>query len=422
MQMDDLLPATFKRTIGGKTGLVTALELTLPDRTGPADPTVIAKIADTTRFEQFSDTDLTAAGKGDTLRKATITAIGEGLERSAMNVIPEREDMVEATYHELESEHSVLDFDYLLARSRTAQGEDEKLFSPDTECYWVTGRNLLNGEQVFVPAQLIAQLTHRYDVPHQWELNSNGFAAGPDLESALLGGLYEVIERDAIVSAWYTQTEPTPVDISRFSEATKLRETLETPNRDVHVFELASTVDVPVVGGSFVHTNDEFPKFGLSGGAHCDPETAVEDAITELSQQLPLNKITGEQKAEDFDIDDAFTNFENNAVFYGNPENFEHVEIFVNGDDAPRTTLESHPTLEFEETLSELETVLEKLASANCTPIAIEKTPADVADVGVNVVKTFVPELLPLTVPSNPPVGHPKLADVKIEERPHPFP
>jgi ribosomal protein S12 methylthiotransferase accessory factor len=415
------VPFNIERLIGTKTGLVDEVKFQQPDRTDPRLPTTILQM-------EFDGQQIPAGGKGETRRQALLSAFGELAERYTFTRSLPRAAMVEGSFRELSDSRAVVDWEYLTTFGEHETGlpgvDDEELptLSRDTECFWIPGKNLLSGEEVFVPAQLLFNgITREYDRPDLWSTNSSGFAAGPSLEFALVNAIYEVIERDAIQRTWWTGATPRPVDVSAFPAASETLGKIEKPLLDVELFELVSDVDVPTLGAALVNRADEFPKFLCSGGASLTPENAVMDVVLEISQHLPSSLYLG-VGSEEVDFDDAIPNFDRNVELYAKPEHFEHVEHLVDGSGGPPTALEEYDDHDTQGPAEELEALLETLAAADCTPIALEVTAPDIAEVGLTVVHVLVPELVPLGPPSSPPTYHPAVRENELVDRPHPFP
>ena len=56
------------------------------------------------------------------------------------------------------------------------------------------------------------------------------------------------------------------------------------------------------------------------------------------------------------------------------------------------------------------------------TPIGFDLTTPDVQELGMSVVKVYIPELVSLSRPSYPPRRHPRFENDELKERAHPFP
>lgn len=76
-------------------------------------------------------------------------------------------------------------------------------FTRDTECRWARFRQAGSGMAVWVPEEL-AYLYPRSGASHRIGLSiSTGLSCGRRADAALLGGVREVVERDALMGAWF---------------------------------------------------------------------------------------------------------------------------------------------------------------------------------------------------------------------------
>src|SRR5205085_2196053 len=97
-----------------------------------------------------------------------------------------------ATYEELQYKHTVANVDEC-ARPISSR------FHPNLRLLWCKGFDLLNGENVLVPYELVHT---DYTIPLPpghgcFSANSNGLASGNTPSEAISQGICEVIERDA---------------------------------------------------------------------------------------------------------------------------------------------------------------------------------------------------------------------------------
>lgn len=127
---------------------------------------------------------------------------------------------------------------------------------------------------------------------------SNGGAAGAAVEEAIVQGLFEVIERDAVSIWWYART-PRPA-IARADwwrpEAERLEATLG-PAWDSWALDLTHDLGLPVVAAVARHR--EHGRAGFGFGCHVDPRLALRRALTELGQLV----VAGQAHARAFDLD-----------------------------------------------------------------------------------------------------------------------
>ncbi|MGC8693133.1 MAG: hypothetical protein ACP5RY_02570, partial [Thermoplasmata archaeon] len=70
-----------------------------------------------------------------------------------------------------------------------------------------------------------------------------------------------------------------------------------------------------------------------------------------------------------------------------------------------------------------LENILERVKKNDYDLFLFDITTEDIKEVGLTVIRAYIPQLIPFSVPALPPVSHPKFDDVKnITPFVHPFP
>jgi bacteriocin biosynthesis cyclodehydratase domain-containing protein len=120
--------------------------------------------------------------------------------------------------------------------------------------------------------------------------DSNGNAAGNCLEEAVLQGLLELIERDAVALWWYNMIPKPAVDLDQIQDPMIVQfvETVNAIGRKVWVLDLTSDLGVPVFAAFSYESTDgpDRPIFGF--GAHLDAKTAFTRALSEMTQSLAI--------------------------------------------------------------------------------------------------------------------------------------
>ncbi|WP_299490580.1 YcaO-like family protein [uncultured Shewanella sp.] len=157
--------------------------------------------------------------------------------------------------------------------------------------HWLPSWSLTYQEWVYFPMSLGASQLPFDDMQYgRWQ--SNGCAAGNTVEEAILQGLFEVIERDAVAIWWYNRLVFPEFELSRIDESklSKVREALlpsakycsQDEGYEFWVLDLTHDIGIPVMAaiGQHVITG----KFILGFGCHLLPEIAAERALTELCQ------------------------------------------------------------------------------------------------------------------------------------------
>ena len=226
------------------------------------------------------------SGKGSTEQRARISAIMESFERClaerpGLNANIEGEISAPAlvdSYASAIESCKVLDPKALLL---------PQPHIPQSLMEWVGAYDLLNREEVFVSANAVY---HPYDAPGQCQnlflSNTNGLASGNVLEEAILHGLLEVIERDAISTAQFSrdlgkEIVLTEADGYLYELAQKFKDT----GIELKVWLVPTDTGIPTVIAATDDVKLKDPALLVMGaGSHLKPEIAIARAITEAAQ------------------------------------------------------------------------------------------------------------------------------------------
>lgn len=167
------------------------------------------------------------------------------------------------------------------------------LFSTRSPQTWTWAEDILDERQprVAVPSVMVSLERHRHRrcsaLP--FHFSSNGLNSGNTPAEALVGGLYEVIERDATTCtkvSWDSGAPMRRVDL-RSAESPDIALLLERVHRaGLEVVVLDCTVDTAVPTFCAYLCDVENPAMGLyhGYGTHLDPEVAVIRAVCEAAQ------------------------------------------------------------------------------------------------------------------------------------------
>ncbi|MFB6148430.1 MAG: YcaO-like family protein [Halobacteriales archaeon] len=418
----DGVPVGVDRLLGKATGHVRSISTEVARRqpTGAVQTELVEPALKRLLPGEYAENpSLAVSGKGVTARDGTLSAIGEYCERYCLYWPPEYHDLPEFEGSAVELDAAGHDWVSMrsLALYTTEQlaAVDRSPLTHTTPTRWVAGHDLTTGEPTYLPAELLF-LAPVVDEPHFFP-TTNGAACGPTTEAALLGSLYELIERDAVMRQWFTQRPPTRLGHDPDSPFAELRENHTNGAYRVELLDLDATIGF-AVGAALVDPEDRTPKFLLAAGADLDPMRAAEDALIELQQGLRSLQWSACRDRVPA-IDPAhIMNLEDNVEYYAQPEHFDEVSVYFEGPTGTLPTDRPTPATPREE-LAEL---LEAFAAAGLTPIAVDLTLPDIEAAGLVVTEAFVPEFVGLSLPSLPPANHPAFDGYSLTEKPHPFP
>ena len=119
--------------------------------------------------------------------------------------------------------------------------------------------------------------------------DSNGNAAGNTPEEAILQGLLELVERDALAIWWYNRARRPAVDLDALDDPyfEALRRHYGELGRELWLLDVTTDLNIPVVAAVSRSIDSHRENIILGFGAHIDPKIAATRALTELNQILP---------------------------------------------------------------------------------------------------------------------------------------
>ncbi len=120
--------------------------------------------------------------------------------------------------------------------------------------------------------------------------DSNGAAAGNSLEEAILQGFLELVERDSVALWWYNRVRKPAVDLLSFHEPYFLQviDYYKSLHRSLYVLDLTADLQIPAFGAVSYRIDADRQDIIFGFGAHVDAKIALERALVELNQILPI--------------------------------------------------------------------------------------------------------------------------------------
>ncbi len=325
----------------------------------------------------------TSQGKGETLEAATVSAMMESIELWH----------AERVAHPLrwESWREMAAAGTETIDLRLAPVRADASFDPERPIPWMEGYDLVSGSPRWLPFELVSMNLVRQ--PGQQPIfleSSNGLSSGNHIVEALVHGLAEVIERDAM-SLWELygaeRRKARQVDLSTVTDPSlrAIIATLAEKGIVTGVWDTTSDVGVPTYSAVILEDPDSphwrpIPAY-FGAGTHLDPVIALSRAVHEAIQSR-LTAISGSR-------DDMF---HADYVRAGNRDDHERMVAMLR-DPEPRFPFQA-PLLPVGETLQQdLQTLLDRLEAVGIdSVVAVDLTRADI---GIPVAKIVVPGLEP---------------------------
>ncbi|MBQ4876479.1 YcaO-like family protein [Pseudoalteromonas luteoviolacea] len=245
-------------------------------------------------------------GKGVSQAQSMASALCESIERKNAqfrNIIPSllahKSSLPHRSYsfHQLTpySNHQYAKFaDSADTESKRAQAV---IKFDDEQINWQQTWSLSQNEPVYLPYVLcFANTPYEEDKYGKW--HSNGCAAGNNIEEAIMQGLFELIERDAVAIWWYNQLPRPSFDLSSL-DTNYLEPLHQTISANHEYWVLDLTIDTGVSVMAAIGKNKSTSGWVFGFGCHLKPELAAQRALTELCQLIPIR----DQNGAPFDFD-----------------------------------------------------------------------------------------------------------------------
>lgn len=387
------LDSTIPESLQAMTGPMSIVRAVRTILNAPGEPRLFSVASIPNSFERIAGTEMAGhtGAMSETWTDAAASAIGECVERYCCAVQPD--DLLVATAAELGGTALSLD-DFQLFSERQYAHQSFPFARQDAELpiTWVPAKRLRDGQPHHVPACLV-YIPYTPYLPDHTDLLalsvSSGQACHSDRPTAVLSGLYEVVERDAFMLTWARRLAPTRLRIEDDEPlATWLSDYFDGSSLTFDAFRLPSDIDIPTVLCVAKGTSDAGAFACVGAACRLAERAAVQKAVIEAAQgavwvrDLIATLPTWRPEPDYANVRD----FSDHVRLYGLPEMLEHLDFLYAG---PSDAVAADPPPAGAGPA--LEQCLERVETVGLEPLVIDITTRDVADAGLHVVRVLVP-------------------------------
>ena len=163
-------------------------------------------------------------------------------------------------------------------------------FDPARSIEWSPVWSLTQGKTKYLPTAY-CYFGYSFDSKHDFcRPDSNGNAAGNDLDEAIVRGFLELVERECASVWWYNRARRPSVDIESFRSptVTEVCNFFALIGRRVDVLDITADQAIPVFAAVSRSEKPCSDDYALGFGAHFDARIALTKAAMELTQSLPV--------------------------------------------------------------------------------------------------------------------------------------
>ena len=274
-------------------------------------------------------------------------------------------------------------------------------YRPSATGAWYPAYNLTQRREQLVPAVLaFNELTPGFPVEARWDRPvSTGGACHADAERAMLTGLYEVIERDALMIHWENRlaglVRPLPPD------AAAMARWIEGKGFSVHVVELPTDLGVSVALAVVVDDVGGRAAMGTGAAARATWASSASRALEEAIQTVQWIATRRLLQGEGLDqIEASLASIPRpvvHAEYYGFAEKVPHAAFLWTGTRGLCDAATDHTVPTFPSIADELAWLRARVEARGFEVLAADITPIEGAEAGLCVVRVIVPGLVPLS-------------------------
>jgi ribosomal protein S12 methylthiotransferase accessory factor len=248
-------------------------------------------------------------------------------------------------------------------------------YTPELPLAWTSGLRVRPGstEPVLLPAVLV-YARYGWKVPDERiaPTLSTGLAAHTTYRAAFLGGLCEIIERDAFMFAWLNRSAPPRIDPDSvdFNEAQDALAHIKALGFVPHFLNLTTDVSVPTIATILEHPTLPWEGTLVPGlGCNLDPAEALKKSFLEALTMLS-NVVTYKECERHIEpIEYQHVHDIPRSVYY------KAAHFLIDGSE--EIAIEDIPNADCYDTGRNLELVLENLEQANMSAYFVDLTPPD---------------------------------------------
>src|SRR5438128_809717 len=200
--------------VSPKTGIIRRMNRRITAADEPPIPLIYDSLLSHFDFKTGEELERGACGKGTTDAAAQVGAIGEAIEHYCASHARVKR-VRRARFSDLPNAIAPPDFVLYSEAQYASPGFRHARWEPGSEIAWFEVIELPDRTPVWIPAGLV----YLNFVGHQPQdflcpPTSSGSAAGPDVDTAILSGLCEVVERDAFLMTWMNRLPVPTLDFS----------------------------------------------------------------------------------------------------------------------------------------------------------------------------------------------------------------
>lgn len=404
------------------------------------DPRLVSYGVRSVNLRALTGDDYEPQGAGCALNKESAfrAAVGETIERYCSAFV-NRDECIYGSYGALSERYSLAEpSEFSLFHAK--QFKDAFFssvvhpFTVEVELTWTKSYSLTRGSYRYLPAQCV-YLPFSLDKELITMGVSTGLSAHSSFYQAVLNGLYEAVERDAVAIAWLQGLSQRKVVIAPWLQ--QYIDGIYPTAYDWHLFDVTTDIQIPTIFG-FCLGRAEYGDFmAVGAAARATYAEALRKTVREVGQSVQnFRYLLAQRSGSTACCDDyrRLNSFDDHSYLYlVSPEAKGMLREWIAQESA--WPLAEDLRERFADVKEEVRWAVENVSSRGCEVLVKDLTTVDARQLGLYVVKVFSPQLVQLSgdyrfyfkggrrlynVPGM--LGYPSRGYEELTPFPHPFP
>lgn len=269
-------------------------------------------------------------------------------------------------------------------------------FNPDAPIRWIPALDMRHRRTVQIPVVMSHLYPRAWSSERFWNPISTGVAVHTDPYKAMIGGILEVVERDALALNWLLQR---PLRRLTFSDAALERLGTVTAQMvtapDIRVYEATTDLGIPIVYARRYRPHHEKVANVVACACDFSVENAVRKAMSELVMITNALEMTEHQPPADKSHCESLLDGATYMMRASMSPGFSFLD--AGGEVDLESLLAAEPPVQALEAEERFQWLVQRLAEADKNLYLAELTCDELADVGLRAFRAVLPQLMPMS-------------------------
>lgn len=261
---------------------------------------------------------------------------------------------------------------------------------------WVKGLSLTRNRPVYIPAIMTYLYIPYTSLAEQfWLPISTGCAIHTSYEKAMINGICEVVERDAISLVWLNQLDIPKIEINTQTLSKQdqqyVNRTMEHPFIETQFYDATTDIGIPTI---YCLQRSPYNK-KMSSIVMCTTDLNPTEALTKITREAASLRIALQNQEMKTENIEQFGNVSDGALYMAQPKMNSAFDFLTNSKKV--TSFESMKDLSTGSDQEDLKKLVEMLRKKGHEIFVVDQTSDEAKRSNFKAVRVIIPTLQPLS-------------------------